>query len=183
MYDENYIHARLHPVYGGYHTTILATVMFLSVASLINRVAEFVTVYQGNVTTSLNSVTDSVGWQDPKIITDNIYSGEPTVMGLAYSQQTLATVWVDGSIEIQFASLPPDRISQIEWSNPINISTRQGHESRHPHAVLGLTVGAMKLSEEENLKAVANRWLYESGILNADNSTCKQGLRLFDVDQ
>jgi hypothetical protein len=101
------------------------------------------------VTTSLNSVTDSVGWQDPKIITDNIYPGEPTVMGLAYSQQTLATVWVDGSIEIQFASLPPDRISQIEWSNPINISTRQGHESRHPHAVLGLDGYAHVVWSEE----------------------------------
>jgi hypothetical protein len=116
---------------------MIATVIFISVTSMIRRLANFVSVYQGNVTTSLTSSTDSVGWQDPIIVSDKVNSLNFTDLGLASAVNQFALVWVNGSIEIEYAYENNGQASLPAWNLPASVSEKTEAGSYQPQVALG----------------------------------------------
>ena len=118
-------------------TIVVSTAVFLAEVSLINHLANFVTIYQGSVTTSLSSKTDSVHWQESRMMTSDLLPQGRTTLGLAVGPKDLVTTWSNGSGEILLTSQQPGADEIAIWNAPINVSMSPQVESIHPQVALG----------------------------------------------
>jgi phosphatidylserine/phosphatidylglycerophosphate/cardiolipin synthase-like enzyme/MFS family permease len=115
----------------------VAIVIILAEVSLINHLANFVTIYPGNVTTSLNSKTKGVHWQASQKLSSDLPLADRTTIGLAAGPQGIAAAWSNISGEILLAYQQSDADGITKWSSPINVSMSSLAESIHPQVAIG----------------------------------------------
>jgi len=114
----------------------IALVIFLGEVSLINHLSKFVTVYPGKLTTSLNSETVGVHWQESKRISSDLLPNDDTSIGLSVSPQYQMIVWTNESGEILVANQQFNLDKQAFWSDPINASMSPRDQSVHPQVAV-----------------------------------------------
>jgi len=114
----------------------IALAIFLGEVSLINHLAKFMTVYPGNLTTSLNSETVGVSWQESKLVSSDLIRTDNTTIGLSVSSKDQIIVWSNESGEILFTNQQFNTDSQTIWGTPINVSTSPNNQSVHPQVAL-----------------------------------------------
>lgn len=118
-------------------TITVAMLIFLGDVSLINHLAKFVTIYPGNLTTSLSSKTEGIHWQESQIISSDLPLQGGTTVGIAISVDDPVTVWSNGIGEI-LISFQHSRVDGLNvWSRPINVSKSPTNISVHPQVILG----------------------------------------------
>jgi phosphatidylserine/phosphatidylglycerophosphate/cardiolipin synthase-like enzyme len=118
-------------------TITLAILIFVGDIALINHLAKFVTVYPGNITTSLILKTEGVRWNASQLISSDLLShGNPTV-GIAAKENDLVAVWSNGIGEILIAYQNSSNSGQVIWSDPVNISKSPAEISVNPQVALG----------------------------------------------
>lgn len=113
----------------------VGTLVFLSVASFIKQVADFVTVYPGSVTTNLPAVTEGVHWSLPHGVSTDISSSPGSIVGLAVGSQQITLTWPSSTDEILLASQHPGQNANL-WSSPISVSKSLAGSSVHPQVAL-----------------------------------------------
>lgn len=163
----------------------IAIVIFLTEVSLINHLSKFMTIYPGSVTTSLNSETVGVHWQESEMVSSDLLSQGGTAIGLAADPQDLVTTWSNGSGEIllTFQHYEADEITM--WTSPINVSISPLVESIHPQVALG-SDGEAHVVWSENNEIWYNRCnsnLCEDPVsLTRGNKACAPGSNLTQSD-
>lgn len=118
-------------------TITIFTLLFLALASFINRGTDFVTKYPGSVTTNLKNLTQGVHWQESQVISSDVSSQDGTTLGLAAGPQIMAATWSNGSRQIMLASQLSTAEGSMAWSGPVVVSINQRGTSKNPQLVLG----------------------------------------------
>ncbi len=149
-------------------TITIFTLLFLALASFINRGTDFVTIYPGSVTTNLTNPTQGVHWQESHVISADLANQEGTTLGLAAGSQIMAATWSNGVGEIVLAFQQSAAGGSTIWNGPITVSKSPQEISQHPQVVLG-SDGVSNVIWSENGEIWYNR---------CQNSACGEPISL-----
>ncbi|MFO7683807.1 MAG: hypothetical protein R6X34_27570 [Chloroflexota bacterium] len=105
-------------------TIAVGTLLFLVVMGSTNQIANFITIHQGSIRTSLTPVTEGVHWQDVSRLTE-IQPDEASV-GLAAGAAGQVLVW-SGADDVFYSNWP---------DAPVNVSNTPQNTSHQPQAAV-----------------------------------------------
>ena len=154
-------------------TITIFTLLFLALASFINRATDFVTKYPGSVTTNLTNPTQGIHWQEPHVISTDIATQDGTTLGMAVRSKILAATWSNGAGEIVLALKQSLEGSSAIWSGPIIVSNNPQKTALHPQVVLGID-GEANVIWSENGEIWYN---------TCQNSTCGESISITAGEQ
>ena len=114
----------------------LALLIFLGEVSLINHLSKFVTVYPGNITTSLISETVGVQWSEYSRVSTDLPLSDNLSVDLSVSPQDTTIVWQNEAGDILLAYQQTKTDGGVMWSDPSNVSMSPLRQSVHPQVAL-----------------------------------------------
>ena len=124
--------------------------------SFTNQISEFITIYPGSLTTSLELLTQGVAWLDPVVIEPAATRGSapaltssPAGVRMAWSGQT-------GGRGAVFYTYQTASGNDFVWSDPVNVSSGAQADAVHPQ-IASAQDGSVVVVWEENGAVVSSR--------------------------